>query len=185
MVTGGKMRSRKISWGLALSALGIAAVAAGPTEAQEAAPPACATPVAPTGELAPWTTPFQLQAAGSEASISSASPPIGRAARLTLLPTPEVRYPLRPEKPSGSVSHGGLVRIDIREAGAYRVALDSAAWIDVVRDEQAARSTAHGHGPNCTGIRKMVDYSLTPGPYILQISANGQPEMTVLLARLP
>jgi hypothetical protein len=47
------------------------------------------------------------------------------------------------------------------------------------------KSTAHGHGPNCTGIRKMVDYRLTPGPYILQISANGQPQMTVLLARLP
>ncbi len=47
---------RKISWGLALSALGLAAVAAGPIEAQEAAPPpACAAPVAPTGELAPWT----------------------------------------------------------------------------------------------------------------------------------
>jgi hypothetical protein len=54
-----------------------------------------------------------------------------------------------------------------------------------VRDEQAVKSTAHGHGPNCTGIRKMVDYPLTPGPYILQISANGQPQMTVLLARLP
>jgi len=98
---------------------------------------------------------------------------------------PQVRYALRPEKPGGSVSHGGLVRIDVREAGTYRVALDSAAWIDLVRDRQALRSTAHGHGPHCTGVRKMVDYSLTPGPYILQISANGQPQMTVLLARLP
>jgi hypothetical protein len=177
---------RKISWGLALSALGLAAVAAGPIEAQEAAPPpACAAPVAPTGELAPWTTPFQLKAAETETSTSRARLPIGQAASLTLLRTPDVRYPLRPEKPGGSVSYGGLVLLDVHEAGTYRVALDSAAWIDLVRDEQAVKSTAHGHGPNCTGIRKMVDYPLTPGPYHLQISANGQPQMTVLLARLP
>jgi hypothetical protein len=102
-----------------------------------------------------------------------------------LLRTPDVRYPLRPEKPGGSVSYGGLVQIDVREAGAYRVVLDSAAWIDLVRDEQAVKSTAHGHGPHCTGIRKMVDYPLTPGRYTLQISANGQPQMTVLVARVP
>ncbi len=178
--------SRKMSWGLVLGALAVAVVAVGSTEAQEAAQqPACTAPVAPTGELAPWTAPVRLQAAGTETSTSHARLSIGEAANLALLPTPDVRYLLRPEKPGGSVSHGGLVSIDVREAGTYRVALDSAAWIDLVRDQQAVRSTAHGHGPHCTGIRKMVDYPLTPGPYILQISANGQPQMTVLLARLP
>jgi hypothetical protein len=113
-------------WGLASGTLAVAANQ--PAEAQEAAAPACAAPVAPTGELAPWTTPSQLQAAANEA---------GRAARLTLLQTPEVRYPLRPEKPGGSVSYGGLIQIDVPEAGAYRLALDSAAWIDLVRGEQA------------------------------------------------
>ena len=54
-----------------------------------------------------------------------------QAARLTLLPTPEVRYPLRPEKPGGSVSYGGIVEIDVHEAGTYRLALDSAGnvWV--------------------------------------------------------
>lgn len=176
---------KKISWALALSALGLAVVAAGPTEAQEAAQPTCTTQIAPTGELAPWTAPVRLQAAGTETSTSRARLSIGEAANLTLLPTPEVRYPRRPEKPGGSVSYGGLVSIDVREAGTYRVALGSAAWIDLVRDGQALKSGAHGHGPDCTGIRKMVDFALTPGPYTLQISANGQPQTTVLFARLP
>lgn len=170
--------------GLALGALALVAVANRPAEAQEAAAPACAAPVAPTGELAPWTAPSQLQAARNEADRSRARLPVGQAARLTLLQTPEVRYPLRPEKPGGSVSYGGLVQIDVREPGTYRLALDSAAWIDLVRGEQAVKSTAHGHGPPCTGIRKMVDFPLTPGSYTLQIAANGQPEMTVLVARL-
>jgi hypothetical protein len=163
----------------------LAVAANQPAEAQEAAAPACAAPVAPTGELAPWTTPSQLQAAANEAGMSRARLPVGRAARLTLLQTPEVRYRLRPEKPGGSVSYGGLVQIDVPEAGAYRLALDSAAWIDLVRGEQAVKSTAHGHGPHCTGIRKMVDFPLAPGTYTLQIAANGQPQMTVLVARLP
>lgn len=170
--------------GLALGTLALVAVANQPAEAQEAAAPACAAPVAPTGELAPWTAPSQLQVAGNKADTSRARLPVGQAARLTLLQTPEVRYPLRPEKPGGSVSYGGLVQIDVREPGTYRLALDSAAWIDLVRGEQAVKSTAHGHGPPCTGIRKMVDFPLTPGSYTLQIAANGQPEMTVLVARL-
>jgi hypothetical protein len=183
---GGEANMRgKILWGLALGAVGLVAVAAGPTDAQEAARPACTTPVAPTGELAPWTTPVQLQAAESEASMSRARLTIGKAARLALLQTPEVSYPLRPEKPGGSVSYGGLVLIDVREAGTYRVALDSAAWIDLVRGKQAVTSSAHGHGPDCTGIRKMVDFPLTPGSYILQIAANGRPQTTVLVTRLP
>lgn len=176
---------RTISWGVALGMLGFAAVAAASTEAQEAAPPACTAPVAPTGELAPWATPVPLQAAENEPSTARARLPVGQAARLTLLQTPEVRYPLRPEKPGGSVSYGGLVLIDAREAGTYRVALDSAAWIDLVRDGQTVTSTAHGHGPPCTGIRKMVDFLLTPGSYTMQIAANGQPQLTVLVARVP
>lgn len=47
------------------------------------------------------------------------------------------------------------------------------------------KSTVHGHGPHCTGIRKMADFPLTPGTYTLQIAANGQRQMTVLVARLP
>ncbi|GAB1715539.1 MAG: hypothetical protein NTAFB05_05810 [Nitrobacter sp.] len=176
---------KAMTWGLAWGAALASAAAWPAADAQEAAAPACAVPVAPTGELAPWTTPSRLQAAENAAGTSRARLPVGQAARLALLQTPEVRYPLRPEKPGGSVSYGGLVQIDVHEAGTYRLALDSAAWIDVVRDKQAVTSSAHGHGPNCTGIRKMVDFPLTPGSYVLQIAANGQPQMTVLVARLP
>jgi hypothetical protein len=170
-------------WGPVLAAWVLAVAATGPAGAQETAAQPCSAMVAPTGELAPWTAPSQLQAAGNEASRPRL--PVGQATRLALLHTPDVRYPLRPEKPGGSVSYGGLVQIDVPEAGTYRLALDSAAWIDLVRGEQAVKSTAHGHGPHCTGIRKMVDFSLTPGSYTLQIAANGQPQMTVLVARLP
>jgi hypothetical protein len=86
---------------------------------------------------------------------------------------------------SGSVSYGGLIGVTVAQPGSYRVALSSGAWIDLVRDGKAVTSTAHGHGPACTGVLKMVDFPLTPGRYTLQIGANGGARMTVLVARLP
>lgn len=109
----------------------------------------------------------------------------GRAATLTLAPTPTVKYPLRPEKPGGTVSFGGLAGFTVKQAGTWRVALGAGAWIDVVKDGKAAVSVAHGHGPDCTGVRKMVDYQLTPGVYILQIAASAETALTVLVTRLP
>lgn len=183
------MKKGTIAWAIPALAL---ALLAGPAEAEgggaeseRMAPAACVAPVAPTGELAPWAVPGALTAAASEGATARAVLPVGKAVRLALLPTPQVRYALRPEKPGGSVSHGGLVRIAVREAGTYRVALGSAAWIDLVRGGKAVASTAHGHGPECSGIRKMVDFPLKPGRYTLQIAANGEPSTTVLVARVP
>lgn len=148
--------------------------------AEEAPPakPACTGSVAPTGNLAPWTNPTAAKAGreATNAPLLSA----GKAASITLQPTPDVHYALRPEKPGGSVSYGGLLTLDVAQAGTYRIALSTAAWIDVVGKEGALRSIAHGHGPDCTGIRKMVDYVAPAGRYTVQISANGAPQITVL-----
>jgi hypothetical protein len=103
---------------------------------------------------------------------------------MALLPTPRVAYPLRPEKPGGSVSYGGLARFTVDKAGTWRVALSTPAWVDVVKDGKASTSIAHGHGPDCSGIRKMVDYALEPGEYVLQVAANGSDKVTLLVTPL-
>jgi len=110
---------------------------------------------------------------------------VGQAADGTLVATPEVKYPLRPAKPGGSVSYGGLFGFTVTEAGTYRVALGSGAWIDVVKDGVAIESSAHGHGPDCSEVRKMVDFPLEPGSYTLQVAANGQPSLPLLVTRVP
>lgn len=157
---------------------------AGPVLAQEQ-PPVCAAPVAPSGELAAWASPGDRVAATDVAGLPAAMLAIGEAARVKLLPTPAVRYPLRPEKPGGSVSFGGLVRLHVSAPGTYRIALGSGAWIDLVAEGKAVASTAHGHGPDCSGIRKMVDFPLETGDYTLQIAANGADAITVLAVKLP
>jgi hypothetical protein len=148
-----------------------------------AMPSKCTTMAEPTGELAPWSKAVPLAAAGDAGQQPALA--VGQAAEVTLLLTPQVHYPLRPEKPGGPVSYGGLIGVEVKDAATYRVALSSGAWIDLVHDAKAVTSVAHGHGPACTGVRKMVDFPLTPGRYTLQLGANGEEQMKVLVARLP
>lgn len=164
-------------------------VMASSTMAKEA-PAACTTKVPTTGDLASWNAPVEKTSAGSADGAEETVLLIGQAAHVALLRTPEVKYTVPPEKPGRSASHGGLFQFAVKDAGTYRVALGSAAWIDVVGTSgesagKAVTSTAHGHGPDCSGIRKMVDFALTPGRYTLQIAANNEPKTTVLVAELP
>jgi hypothetical protein len=147
------------------------------------APGECATIAAPTGELAPWQRPMPITTA-SEANRAPLLA-VGQAADAALLPTPQLHYPASPEKPGGQDSFGGLIAVDIAQPGTYRVALGSSAWIDLVRDGKAVTSTAHGHGPPCSGVRKIVDFPLTPGRYTLALAANPGNQTRVLVAHLP
>lgn len=145
---------------------------------------ACSAPVAPTGELAAWTAPVPAKASGDATALDGSALSVGRAATLALLPTSEIKFPAKPDNPGGSVSHGGLARLHVDRAGTYRVALGGRAWIDVVSGAKALKSVGHGHGPACSGIRKMVDFKLMPGDYVIQIAASGKPEIVVMVAMM-
>lgn len=148
--------------------------------------PHCAALAELPAPLASWRTPSALQAAvDRKGAAARAMLTPGQAVTAALRNTPDVAYSVRPAKPGGSVSYGGLASFTVKEAGTWRVALGSGAWVDVVKDGKTAVSVAHGHGPDCSGIRKMVDYSLQPGRYTLQIAANGEDKLTLLVTRLP
>lgn len=196
-----KLPACNVMTGLRLSALGVllalapanivgAQVASEPGAPSPAAPEACpSTPVALPAELANWAPRLPLPAARDAKSTSNAQLTLGKAVDAELRATPEVRYSLRPEKPGGSASFGGLYVFTVAQGGSFRVALGSAAWIDVLKassqGSQAMRSVAHGHGPDCSGIRKMVDFTLEPGSYVLQVSANSANRLPLLVTRLP
>lgn len=173
-----------VSLGLAVAAASAGASAQTPPQSMAEAP-ACATPAAPPAGLEGWPTRAPFAAATDTARLDTATLTQGRAVDATLARTPDVRYIARPEKPGGSVSYGGLFAFDVAEAGTYRVALGAGAWIDVLDGRKAVVSTSHGHGPDCSGIRKMVDFPLKPGRYVLQIAGNGSPTLPVMVARLP
>lgn len=135
-------------------------------------------------ELAGWSVRRPLQAAKRASLLNATGLQIGQAVDATLVSTPDIQYVVRPEKPGGSVSYGGLFTFTVEQTGTYRVALGSGAWVDVLQRDKAIVSSAHGHGPECSGIRKMVDFPLTPGRYTLQVAANGEAALPLLVTRL-
>ncbi len=147
--------------------------------------PACPAMVAPGGALARWTTPVVGAAVGDMAHLGGAGIAVGQAVQLALLPQGAVSFPLPPGKAGAAGSYAGLLRLTIAEPGTYRVALGTGAWIDVVANGVAVAAGAHGHGPACSGIHKMVDFPLQAGAYIVQISASAEAQTKVLVVRVP
>ncbi len=149
-----------------LLALGLISLCT-PAMAQEGCEPVPA-------EWSAWsnTTPLlgQLQAGGRK--------------EMTLAPVGSVKLAATPVKPPVTGMYAGTVAFDVARAGRARIALDQGAWIDVVKDGAIVKSTTHGHGPKCSGIRKIVDFDLTPGRYVVQI-VNAPKDRIGVMALLP
>jgi hypothetical protein len=166
-----------------LTAALLASGAAGAQEMQAA--PKCMEVVAPPPALAGWTSKTDITSASKADGLAQAALTIDHGANVTLHPTREVSYVAQPDKPGGSVASGGLLAVSIATAGTYQVNLSSGAWIVLLQDGKAVLSTAHAPGPACTGIRKTVQFPLQPGRYVLQLSANADPTIHVMVSRVP
>jgi hypothetical protein len=142
--------------------------------------------VAPPAEFSRWGDARRLVAATTPAEAQRRVVPLGVARRLTLAPGATVRNAAPPERPDASpgsaVGSAGMIAFDIQTAGVYRVALSAGSWIEVVRDGKTEKSVAHAHGPACGTIRKIVDFQLAPGRYVLQLTGSNVPEVTVMIA---
>lgn len=135
-------------------------------------------------ELQGWKTLSYVGSAKNAEELSGAALTLNSASLVGLLPTPKIQYVARPVNEGGTVSYGGLFQITIKERGVYRVVLANASWIDMIKDGKGAQSVAHSHGPEHSGIRKMVDYTLDEGTYTLQLSAGADTTSAVLIAKL-
>ncbi|MFS0735614.1 homogentisate 1,2-dioxygenase [Sphingomonas sp. 1P06PA] len=157
-------------------------VSAPPALAADPAP--CpATPAPPPPEFAGWPKPVAQTAGTQPAGAPQLAP--GRAVDLALHPSAKLRFAAMPGKPGDAGTSGGIAQIDVKRAAVYRVALAGPAWIDMVRAGKPVASIAHGHGPACSGIRKLVDFRLEPGRYNLQIAGSPASRVRVMIARLP
>ncbi|MBN9532871.1 MAG: homogentisate 1,2-dioxygenase [Alphaproteobacteria bacterium] len=151
-----------------------------------AAPAACpAMDKALPAPLVGWTKPVPLTAATRTDTLEEAVLTLGHSAHVRLQPTRSVHYAVQPDKPGGSVSHGGLLAITIAKPGTYQVSLGSGAWVDVVEDGKKVVSSAHGHGPACSTIRKAVAFPLKPGRHVIQISANADAALAIMVTLKP
>lgn len=149
------------------------------------AQPATACPAKPVelpADLAGWRVQRPVAAAASPSGAPVLT--LGEGARASLHAADQVVFAISPAR-RGPGAHGGVFLFDAPRAGRYRVALETPGWVEVVREGRAVASTAHGHGPPCSGIRKLVDFDLRPGRHLLQVAGAPNASVTVLVAPLP
>ncbi len=180
---------------LALPALGIAMVMASASApafaAQHAGAPASASVCGGfKWDIADVVALFSTQAEVVKAGTDPATTPIAAASRLLALDLP-VQDAVQFAAPVGKVmladgAHAGMLRFTPPASGAWLVALDQGAWIDVVADGKRVESVDFSGSEACRAPRKTVLYHLQAGvPYVVQFSAVEGPRMQVVIAPGP
>lgn len=74
-------------------------------------------------------------------------------------------------------------RLTIDSAGRYGVAAGSKVWIDLIANGAVQTSVEHGHGPACSGIRKVVWFDLAAGTYELALTKGEAASLRVMVVR--
>ncbi|MBX3594825.1 hypothetical protein [Sphingomonas sp.] len=138
----------------------------------QSAAPQCAVP---DGNLPPslagWTRPAEDLAPGGAVVVDT-----GDTAKLSGVPA------------GAKAGRGAMIGFRVARAGRYGVALDQAGWIDVVAGTSGGvkiASVAHGHGPACSTVRKIVSFDLAPGVYRLYLTGLATPRAKVMLVPAP
>jgi hypothetical protein len=140
-----------------------------PAHAQSEAAPKVDCDAAP--RLAePWTSWTQSGEAIAGGDVIGAPRLIlGKPVTATLRPGDYVQFPVAPGK-GGQQGHGGLFTLAVKAPARIGIALSAGAWVDVVKGTASIASVDHGHGPACSGIRKIVWFDLGEGLHIVQIA---------------
>lgn len=108
----------------------------------------------------------------------------GQAYELGLAPQTEVKF----ETPSGRVTpdegnFAGVARFSVGTAGTWRISLGKGGWADVVEPGKGLLEASHFSGRvDCVPVRKLVEFTLQPGPeYLLQVSGGADATNSVLI----
>ena len=130
----------------------------------------------------PWTSWPQSGAANAGGTVSTAPRLIlGKPVAVSLRPIAQVQFAAQPGK-TAVKSFGGLFRLAIKDAARVGIALSDGAWVDMVSGRTALRAADHGHGPACSGIRKIVWFDLAPGLHTIQIAGAASSAIRIMAA---
>jgi len=122
--------------------------------------------------LAPWRNP---------APAAGAIHP-GMAVQIPLRPIAELQAAVPPHQArDGGATTGARLDLEIAAPGSYEILVDHSAWIDLVQGATALRSTARAPAMPCTTVRKIVDFSLSPGRYVIQLSGTTAASARILV----
>lgn len=94
-------------------------------------------------------------------------------------------FVIDPERWPEPGTFAGMFSFDAPAAGTYKVSVSVGAWIDIVAGDDLVASDAFGHGPECTSIRKVVQFPLQAGVHVLQLSGNPTDSIAVMVSYKP
>lgn len=145
-----------------------------------AAAPTCAMPA---GLAEPWTSWSQSGQAVAGAQASGApSLILGKPVTARLTPTDHVQYAASPAKGRKEEGYGGLFTLSLKQPARIGIGLSGPAWVDVVDGADIVASADHGHGPDCSGIRKIVWFDLSAGRHVVQIAGSASADIRIMAA---
>ncbi|MBO9670461.1 MAG: homogentisate 1,2-dioxygenase [Sphingobium sp.] len=135
--------------------------------------------------MAAWSNRAKLTAAVDPAGLGAARIAPGKAIDARLSSGTKVHFGDGPSRAKDVGDNAGMFAFSVDQPGTYRVALGSGGWVDVLEGGKAVESSAHGHGLECSGIVKMVDFPLKAGEHVLQVEGSKEATVGILIARLP
>lgn len=128
-------------------------------------------------------------AALRSAKESTSAPAIvpNRLYQLRLAPQDQVTFVVNPaRKAPAAGAFGGLARLKIAAAGAYRIAIDLPVWIDVVSSGGLVSAKDFEGQPNCSAPHKIVEFDLSgEQPFILQFSGGTSENILLTVTASP
>ena len=105
------------------------------------------------------------------AAQSGAAMAVGQAMDFTLTAPPD-RAPK-------AGTFGATASVVVPPEGELQISLSDEAWIDVVQNGQAVKSSAFSGVRTCPGIRKSVRFKLSAGPATVQLSGAKKADLKV------
>jgi len=117
------------------------------------------------------------------AARPGASLAAGEAADLALVPVDTISFTVPPERAPAAGTFGATASVTVPPEGELQITLSGEAWVDVVQEGHAMKSSGFSGVKTCPGIRKSVRFKLAAGPAAIQLSGSkGQSIKVAVLA---
>jgi len=105
---------------------------------------------------------------------------------LALAPNEQVQLPAPNKRAHGAgTGSAGLVRLQVTEAGSYRISVGSQMWVDLASGSMRIGSSDFAGQHGCDAPHKIVRYDLQPGSFVLQLSGGSGDHVRVAVTRVP
>ena len=104
-----------------------------------------------------------------------------------LAPAEGVSFPVAPGKASPAQNtYAGIIALDLRAAGNYRVAVDTPLWIDIAAHGRLVPASDYEGQRSCSAPRKIVQFALAGSRHwIVQLSGSSVPIVRLAITPVP